>query len=121
MVQQDMKYAEETNEYYNSLIYQLELLIEDYNKLKQIEAKAGHDERILNSVLARMVTIADQLMIKLDGCGIRGADLVAELKPFSYWSEDLLKVKSEQSEINKIPDLFRLILRAYDRLGLSNF
>ena len=120
MIQQDIKYAEETNEYFNSMIYQEELLIEEYNKLLQIEAKAGHDEKTLNSVLSRPVVIATQLIVKLEGCGTRGADLLKEFEPFKYWDKDLLKVKSEESEVAKIPDLIKLILRAYDKLGYTN-
>lgn len=120
MPEQNMKYADDTDSYYDSLIYQLEYMIEDYNKLLRVQAKAGYNENLFNSTLARMVTISTQLLIKLEGCGTKAEDLVKELKHYESWSDDLLRVKADPVEMDKIPELFRLILRAYDRLGVSN-
>jgi hypothetical protein len=120
VIQQDIKYAEETNEYFNSMIYQEELLIEDYNKLLQVLAKSGHNENILNAVLSRAVVIATQLIVKLEGCGARGADLLKEFEQYKSWKKNLIIIKSEETEIEKLPDLIELILRAYDKLGYTN-
>lgn len=120
MPEQSMKYADDTPSYYDSLIYQLEFMIEDYNKLLRIQAKAGHNEELLNSTLARMITISTQLYIKLEGCGTKAKDLIDELQPYTTWSDNLLEIKADPEQISKMPNLFRLILRAYDRLNISN-
>ena len=119
-IQQDIKYTDDSNEYFNSMIYQMELLVEGYNELLQIQANSGHNEKKLNTVLARAVVISTQIIVKLEGCGTRGEELLKEFEPFRNWKRDLVVIKSNEEEIAKIPDLIELILRAYDKLGYTN-
>lgn len=116
----ELKQAEETQQYRDMLILHLDALTIMYRDLLKSYAKITIDENLYNETLAEMVVIMNNLTPKLDGGGKRTEGLRKEFEEFDCWCDDILIPKKDVEESKKLHKLYRLILRAYDVLGVSN-
>lgn len=113
--------AEETYQYRELLIYHLDKLTLLFGDYLANEARGTRDESLFNNMLSEMLVLVAHLYPKIQGGGKKTELLLEEFKEFVPWLEDIKKPKAFLKERMKIPALFRLIIRAYDVLGLSNY
>ena len=60
-------------------------------------------------------------MPKLKGSGSNTDELLKKLEEYVPWTENILLPKVEIEERRKVHTLFKLIIEAYDVLGLSKY
>ena len=120
-MEQQFKQADQSNQYRDILILHLDAMTIMYRNLIRDYAKSVKDEDIHNECLSEMVVIMDHLFPKLEGGGERTSKLLKEFEEFADWTENITIPKIHLSEDEKIHKLFKLILKAYDVLGLSNY
>jgi len=117
----EMKLAEESNIYRDILLLRMRDLSDLYSALLSKYAKFTTDEDLFNSVLSEMVVISSHLIAKLQGGGDNAKEILHQFDEFLPWLDDISIPKRDIDETKKIHKLFRLILKAYDLLGLSNY
>lgn len=118
---QEMKQADESNIYRDMLILRMKDITDLYSALLSKYAKLATDEDLSNSFLSEMLVVAAHLIAKLDGSGDKGLALLKEFDDFRPWLDDISIPKRSVDESKKMHKLFRLILKSYDLLGLSNY
>lgn len=116
-----LKQADSTNLYRDMLILRLRDISDLYGALLSKYAKITIDEDVFNSFLSEMIVVSVHLIAKLEGSGEKAKGLLEEFEEFEPWLDDISKPKIELAETKKVHKLFRLILRAYDFLGLSGY
>jgi len=77
-------------------------------------------ENAVNACIAKMLSVTTHLLPKIEGGGDKTADLKKEFDKYTFWIKQVQAMKIDKEEMNKIPDLYGLIIRAYDKLGLTN-
>ena len=75
---------------------------------------------LVDGCISKMITIMVHLLPKLQGAGEPMKDLVAEFQKYDAWMKNPSLPKTNKIEADKIPELFFLIVQAYDKIGLSN-
>jgi hypothetical protein len=118
---QEIKQAEESNIYRDMLILRMKDITDLYSGLLSKYAKLATDEDLSNSFLSEMLVVAAHLIAKLEGSGDKGKPLLSEFDEFRPWLDDISIPKRSVDESKKMHKLFRLILKSYDLLGLSNY
>lgn len=113
--------AEETYQYRELLIYHLDKLTLLFGDYLSNEARGARDELLVNNMLAEMIVLSAHLYPKIQGGGKQTEMLLQEFKSFLPWITDIKIPKAYPEQRKKIPELFRLIIQAYDKLGLSNY
>lgn len=116
----EFKRAAETNIYLEMLVFRIKDISDLYSALLTNYAKIATNEDIYNAFLSEMIVVTSHLLAKLEGGGERTRTLLNEFDEFKPWLDDISLPKINLEESKKIHKLFRLILRAYDALGLSN-
>ena len=117
---EEFKLAKETNIYLEMLVLRIRDISDLYSSLLTKYAKITTDEDVYNALLSEMIVVMAHLLAKLEGCGEKAKPLLNDFEEFRPWLDDISKPKINTEESKKIHKLFRLILRAYDVLGLSN-
>jgi len=117
----EMKQADESNIYREMLILRMKDISDLYSALLAKYAKLATDEDLVDNVLSEMIVVSSHLIAKLEGSGDKGKQMLEEFNEFAPWLDDISLPKRDIDEAKKIHKLFRLILRAYDLLGLSNY
>ena len=107
--------------YRDMLIIRLRDISDLYSNLLSKYAKVIMDEDLFNSLISEMVVVAGHLIAKLEGGGEQTKEILKEFEEFSDWFDDIIKPKMDVTEQKKVHKLFRLILRAYNKLGLSSY
>lgn len=118
---QEVKQAEESNIYRDMLILRMKDITDLYSALLSKYAKLATDEELSNSFLSEMLVVAAHLIAKLEGSGEKANPLLSEFDEFRPWLDDISIPKRSVDESKKMHKLFRLILKSYDLLGLSNY
>jgi hypothetical protein len=118
---QEMKRVDDADYFKDMMILHLDALTILYRDLLKGYAKLTLDENLFNETVSEMIVIMNHLNVKLEGCGDKTKDIVRELNEFSSWADDILIPKKDIVQMKRIHKLFRLILKAYDILGLSNY
>lgn len=113
------KQAIATTQYRDILILHLDALTIMYRELLRDYAKAVLDEEKYNNCLTEMIVIVDHLMPKLEGGGVRTEKLLKSFKEYEDWTENIMIPKAIIKERKRIHTLFKLILQAFNVLGLS--
>jgi len=116
----EFKQAVETNLYLEMLVLRIKDITDIYSNLLTRYAKITTDEDVFNAFISEMIVVTDHLLAKLEGIGEKAKPLLKEFKEFEPWLDDISIPKIHIEETKKVHKLFRLILRAYDMLGLSN-
>jgi len=116
-----LKQADMTNQYRDILILHLDALSILYRNVLRDYAKSVMDEDKYNDCLSEMIVIMDHLYPKLEGGGDRTKDLLKQFNEFINWTENIIIPKAQIEERKKLHQVYKLILKAYDVLGLSNF
>lgn len=109
--------SENQHEYRADLVQYLRELTKGYQFFLEEKAKLHYDEELFTECIAYMVIIMSHLLPKLEGGGKKTEALYKELKAFEPWMDDVMIPKLKERE--KVGDLYKIILRAYDMLGLS--
>src|SRR4030042_5059692 len=115
----EYKQADESNIYRDMLVLRMRDITDVYRALLTRYAKVTIDEDIYNEFVAEMIVVTDHLRAKLEGSGDKAKPLLEEFEEFKPWLDDISIPKRDVDEMKKVHRLFRLILRAYDMLGLS--
>lgn len=118
---EQLKQATVTNQYRDILILHLDALTIMYRDVLRDYAKSVIDEERFNECLTEMIVILDHLYPKLEGGGERTKFLLKEFDDFISWTENVMIPKINIEEQKKLHRLYKLILKAYDVLGLSNY
>lgn len=121
MTGEQLKQAVVSTQYRDILILHLDALTIMYRDLLRDYAKSVLDEDKYNDCLTEMVVVMDHLMPKLEGGGQGTVKLLTKFKEYSSWTENIMIPKVELEERQKLHGLFKLILKAYDVLGISNY
>lgn len=108
---------EEQNSYLKDLQRYLRELNLGYRFFLEEKAKLHYDEELFTECIAYMIIIIAQLLPKLEGGGAKTEKLFKELKVYEPWMDDIMIPKLKERE--KVGDLYKIIIRAYDILGLS--
>lgn len=116
----EFKQAAETNLYLEMLVLRIKDITDIYSNLLTKYAKITTDEEVFNAFLSEMLVVTAHLLAKLEGAGDKAKPLLAEFEEFKPWLDDISIPKIKIEETKKVHKLFRLILRAYDMLGLSS-
>lgn len=93
-------------------------LNEGYNFFIEEKMKLHYDEELFTECIALMLTITANILPKLEGGGAKTEKMFAELKVYEPWLTDVMIPKLHQRD--KVNNLYRSILKAYDLLGLSS-
>jgi hypothetical protein len=88
-----------------------------YKFFLEEKAKLHYDEELFTECIAYMVVITSHLLPKLEGGGSKTERLYNELKVYEPWIDDIMIPKLK--ERSKVNDLYKIILRCYDILGLT--
>lgn len=117
----DVKYPEQTNVFLDMMGLHLDALTIMYRDLLRMYAKATTDEELFNECISEMVVLIDHLHVKLEGNTEKYSDLLKEFEEFEPWTTNIIIPKQDKDEMKKLHRLFKLILKAYDMLGMSNY
>ena len=109
--------AEGRRGYSDDLLEMLQELTRAYQFFMEEKLKLHYDEELFTECIASMVVIMSHLLPKLEGGGVKTERLYKEMKKFEAWIDDLMVPKLKERE--RVNDLWRLILKSYDTLGLS--
>jgi hypothetical protein len=93
-------------------------LNDGYNFFLEEKMKLHYDEELFTECIALMLTITANILPKLEGGGAKTEKMFTKIKVYEPWLTDVMLPKIHQRE--KVNDLYRLILEAYDLLGLSS-
>jgi hypothetical protein len=113
--------AIETEQYRSMLTRYLDELTIIYENLMAKVLRGKHDEDLINACVSKMVSLMAHLLPKIEGGGEGAKDLLNEYKPFRAWMYNVSLPKIDPNEADKIPTLYYLIIKSYDRLGISNY
>jgi len=113
----EFKRAEEAPDYRNDLIADLRELNQGWRFFLDEKAKLHYDEELFTECITLMVVITAQLLPKLEGGGAKTDALFKLMKPFEPWLDDIMMPKLRERE--KAGNLYKLIIRGYDLLGLT--
>lgn len=118
---EELKQAQMTNQYRDILILHLDALTILYRNVLRDYARSALDEEQFNECLTEMIVILDHLYPKLEGGGVKTQELLEQFNEFVDWTENIMIAKTDIKERTKLHKLYKLILKAYDILGLSNY
>jgi hypothetical protein len=113
----EFKRSDELPQYRDELIYKLMDMTDVYEMYMEEKGKLREDEILRNELLSRMIGLLTHILPKLEGGGDRTSDLYMEAKKYEPWIKDIWIAKIQQKD--KIDDLYLLLIRAFDKLGLS--
>ena len=116
----ELSHAEETPTYNQMLTGYLDDLTVIYENLMARVLRGRSDEEVTNAFIAKSISIMTHLLPKLEGGGSKTKSLVDEFEVFKPWMTDISLPKRDMNEADRVPDLFYLIVCAYNLLGLSN-
>lgn len=117
----EMKQADSTNLYRDIMIIRFRDASDLYASLLSKYAKIGWDEDLFNALLSELIVIMINVYQKLMGSGDKADDIIKEFEPYLGWMDDVSIPKIDIDEQKKVHKLYRLIVRAYDLLGFSNY
>jgi len=112
--------AVDTLDYRLSLIISLEDMSKVYSEYRVHLAKVSEDKELTRKCVCMLMTLMDHLLPKLEGGGEKWKDLLKEFEEFKVWSDNILIPLNDVDELKKVHKLWRLILKAYDVLNISN-
>jgi hypothetical protein len=112
--------AVDTADYRLSLIISLEDMSKIYSEYLNHLAKVSEDKELTRKCVCMMVVLMNHLLPKLQGGGQKWGPLLEEFAEFNSWSDNILNPLNNVNELKKVHKLFRLILKAYDVLNISN-
>lgn len=115
------KQAMETIDYRLSLIISLEDITRLRVEYQMMNAKLSENKEVTRKFICAMVTVMEHLLPKLEGGGEKWKPLLDDFEKFRSWSDNILIPMNDTEELKKAHELFRLIVKAYDVLGLSNY
>lgn len=108
----------EVVEYSGILIKKLDDLTEIFQQYHETKAKLRYDSNLLSELISIELVILSHLLPKLNGSGQKAKALYDEMNKFRPWLTDIMIPQIKEPD--KVQDLFELILKAYDLLGLSS-
>lgn len=120
--EQDIELARASaTDQYSSMMrrYLDELTIIYENMMAQLISNKGSEEAF-NACVAKMLSVTTHLLPKIEGGGDKTKKLKEEFEEYKKWMKQVQTMKINKEEMNKIPDLYSLIIRAYDKLGLTS-
>lgn len=109
--------SDDQHEYKKDLVGYLRELNQGYRYFLEEKAKLHYDEELFTECISLMVIITAQLLPKMEGGGKKTEVLFMALKAYEPWLDDVMIPKLKERE--KVGELYKIILRAYDMLGLS--
>jgi len=106
---------------YNSMMrrYLDELTIIYENMMARLISNRGSEEAF-NACVAKMLSIMIHLLPKIEGGGDQTREIKEEFDKYKTWIKQVQTMKINKEEMDKVPDLYNLIIRAYDKLGLTS-
>jgi hypothetical protein len=116
----ELRRAEMSRDYGDDLRSYLDDLTVLYESMLAKWARGSSDEELLNTTLSKMISIMAHLLPKLDGGGQKTKELRKKFEPYEAWIDSIQIPKNDDAEADKIPQLYLLILQAYDKLGLTS-
>lgn len=117
----EMKQADTTNLYRDMMILRFKDASDLYASMLSKYAKMVSDEELFNAFLSELIVIMINVYFKLLGSGEPAKDLIKEFEPYKEWMDDISIPKISIDEQKKVHELYRLIVKSYDFLGLSNY
>lgn len=115
-----MEQASATDQYRANMTRYFDELTQIYEVLLQGLLSGRPNLQLVDACIAKMITIMVHLLPKIIGAGESLKDVADSFKQYERWMKNPSLPKTNKVEANKIPELFFLIVQAYDRLGLSN-
>ena len=112
--------ANETDQYASMLRRYLDDHTNIYEQMMASLISGRSSEQAVNACIAKMLSIMNHLLPKIRGGGDKTAEISNEFKNYEHWIRQVQTMKVNIDEMNKIPELYGLIIRAYDVLGLTN-
>lgn len=110
---------EETESYRSLMLRWYSELIETYAAFDVALLSGRGDDNLLNILLSQLRTIGKQLLPKVKGGGSNLKDLIPEYDTFKEWFDNISVVKQDLKQLDRIPELYDLIIRTYDILGIT--
>lgn len=115
----EFKRADETPGYKDDLVGDFRELNKGWRFFLDEKAKLHYDEELFTECISLMVVIVAQILPKLRGGGAKTEALYNEMKPYERWLDDIMIPKLRERD--KVGLLYKLIVRGYDLLGLTQF
>jgi len=117
----EMARAKATDQYSGMLRRYLDEITIIYEEMMSKLIRGESAEDLMNLCIAKMLSIMTHLIPKVEGSGEQPqmTTLREEFNKYKPWMKQVQMMKTKKAEINKIPDLFSLIIKTYDVLGLS--
>jgi len=114
---EEMARAEGAQQYSDILLRKLGDLTDIFQSYYETKAKLRYDNNLLSELISIELVIISHLLPKLNGSGQKAKALYEEMNKFRPWLTDIMIPQIKEPE--KVQDLYDLILKAYDLLGLS--
>ena len=111
--------ANETDQYATMMRRYLDVLTMIYEQMMARLISNQGSEQAVNACIAKMLSVLNHLLPKIEGGGTETKELKAEFDKYSHWMQQVQTMKIDRDEMNKIPELYGLIIRAFDVLGLT--
>lgn len=111
--------TEETGSYSEMMLRYLDELNRYYELMDANLIGFKGAEDYINATISKLLSIYTQLYPKIESGGEKTASLMEEFKTYEFWINKIQIMKVNKDEMDRIPDLYRLILKAYDALGLT--
>lgn len=106
-------YGDDLRKYLDKLSESIELFNDERMELR-------YDEELFTDCIGAEITIVAHLLPKLEGGGTKTESLYKEMKLFEPWLDDVMIPKMKENDrVVSVMKLYKLILRAYDMLGLT--
>lgn len=112
-----MARAEGIQQYSDILVRKLDELTEAFQIYYETQAKLHYDSHLLSELISIELVIISHLLPKLNGSGQKAKALYDEMNKYRPWLTDIMIPQIKETD--KVQDLYDLILKSYDLLGLS--
>lgn len=112
--------AEETEQYASTMRRYLDELTQHYELMMNNLIAGKGSEEYINACIAKMLSVFIHLYPKIEGGGDKTDSIKEEFKKYDEWTTKVQIMKVSKAEMDKIPGLYRLIVKAYDVLGISS-
>lgn len=112
--------ADATEQYSTMMRRYLDELTLIYEQMMARLISGQGSEEAVNACIAKLLSLMIHLSPKIDGGGDATKELKKEFDSYKHWMQQVQTMKVDKKEMNKIPDLYSLIVRAFDVLGLTS-
>lgn len=116
----DVAVPEEAHDFRGDMLKYYDDLNRTYAQVMSALLSGRGDDELVNMLISQLVVITQNLLPKIEGGGGRIKELLHEFQSYESWLNSANRMKTNIKEIDRIPSLYKLIIKAYDILGITS-